>query len=186
MNSLEYLPNNIGNQITFKDVNNNLVLLNTSGLNTINQRITTDAPCSQALISATYNYVEQETKELTYENNSISLNLKLLFFQKYQIENQVEIDTNFVDAILIGKSNKFDNLDYGGLDLITNLRGKTLTNYSNNEYKNSFIFYNSLTIVDSLFTNVYSDINNEIFYTKEKGIVGFRDNGINFRYKSSE
>lgn len=184
-NSLEYLPNNIYSSITYKDVDNNLVVLNTSGLKTEIETKVTDTPCSQELASATYNYIEQETKELTYENNSISINTKLLFFEKYDVENPVEIDTNFVDAILVSKFNKLDNLDLIGLDLITNLRGKTLTNYSNDEYQGSLIFYNSYTIVDSTFTNVYSDINNGIFYNKEIGIVGFKNNGINFRYKNS-
>ena len=183
--SLEYLPDNISNRITYKNANNDLVIFTTSGLESSTIDMITDVPCSNPPLSATYNYVDTEIKEVAYDNDSISLSYYLSIFKGFEIENPVRIDTNFVDAINLSKFNKHNNLDQSGLTLITDMRGKTLTNESNNRYNNSYIFHNSYTIIDTTFTDVYSDTNNEFFYNKDLGIIGFTNNGMLYRYKNS-
>ena len=183
--SLEYLPGNISNTVIFKNANNDLVTFTFSGLkNTIDQLVT-DVPCSHPPLSATYNYVNTEIKEINYDNDSISLSYRLSIFNGFEIENPVRIDTNFVDAINLGIFNKLNNSDLLGLTLITDMRGKTLTNDSNNSYVNSYVYHNSYTLIDTTFTSVYSDNNNNFFYNKELGIIGFTTNGVLYRYKNS-
>ena len=183
--TLLFLPNNISHTVTYKNTNNQLITFTTSGLRSFNIEKITDVPCSQALVSATYNFVEVEMKDIVYDNDSIQLYYNLSILTGYEIENPVKIDTNFVEGINLEKYNKLNRSDLSGLTLITDLRGKTLTNDSDNLYHGQFVFHNSYTIIDSTFTDVYSDVNNRFFYNKDLGIIGFVNNGILYRYKNT-
>ncbi len=186
--SLDYLPYSGNEILRFKSINDNIIELSTDGIKNENSNYTVDTSCRKPSLlgnSHTYNYVDMEYKKILFYNDSILLQLDLYFDSFWEVENLSDIDSNYVETARSFFRNKLDN-EESYFSIITNLRGKILISESQNNYQNSINYYNSRIIADTLFTNVYSDTENNFFYTKENGIVGFVNKGIDYRLKNIE
>jgi hypothetical protein len=164
--------------LVFKDIDNNILELQTTGLISKHNDFIVEVPCNHEPTSTTNNYVDMETKEIIFENDSVYLSLYLGFGSFHEVKNPSVIDSNYVEIFTFRLNNKLNNIDNYATDLITNFRGKTLTVESEDVYTASYNFYENKIILNKKFSNVYADKENKVYFTKDTGIVGFSHQGI--------
>ena len=130
-----------------------------------------DTPCSNELIDATYNSMTVENQEIYFKNDSIKILLVAHFRIRAPLINQ--IDTNWVESVYCIIGNSYNNLNDKSFTLISNNRGKEANQFD----IESYLFNDTLTLLNKNFYNVYSDkLGHDIFYNKSIGIIGFRYN----------
>jgi len=174
--SLDFISYTGNEYLTFKNSRNETIDFAPSefaGYKAIDQILYTT--CTAAWpIKPSYNYVTIDIKNLEYHNDSIYL-FATTRFKSVDVLNPAEIDTNWVETVsgqILDQNNRNDSSFFS---IITNKRGKEVLPQDILTY-NNYLLHDNITILDSTFYNVYSDVNENIFINNN-GIVGFVYNG---------
>ena len=160
--------------LDFKNADGQLLFITSeNGKESKKYDLVVDCPCSIGLlIDATYISMTLEKQEIYFKNDSIKIWL-VANFRHLEDELNNKIDSNWVEAVYCIIGNSYDNLNNKSFTIITNNRGKDISQSD----IDSYLFNDTLTLLNKTFYNVYSDkLGQDIFFNKNIGILGFRYN----------
>ncbi len=171
--SLRFLPYEGKPKLIFKDENNQeLVFTTPEGLRSEINKISVYKQCTEIKYDgqSTYKYFEGEIKKIVFFStpNQFSIDIGL-YTTILRPEEELFYDLLTVDVTGVGA--------IGHGELVTDIRFND--SYDNSEFNitDSLTYVDTLTLNGHLFTEVYQTDDFEgrqVYYNKEKGVVGFK------------
>jgi hypothetical protein len=165
-NSIAFVPYISGESIQFSNALGETEDLNVTR-NIKDLKLELNRFCSKGFLNYAIEYVDSNYYTFGVKNDSINIEIHQYLMQT-EAANSIEIDTNFVDKLIVNRY----------LDIITDSRG--VAPLFNPAYN---VFHSSIQVVDSTFTNVYATTDSTFLYNKSVGIVGFKYHDEMYRFK---
>lgn len=122
-------------------------------------------PCNGLLIGETCQNVDMETREVTFENDSIKMYTRV--FWELPNNNGMELDTSFIETI---ETTFRQNTDQVRTQFLSNSKGVSL----DDEYLDHFSVdtLDHVTLIDSTFSDVYNK-DDFMWFSEGFGLIGF-------------
>lgn len=155
--------------LVFRNANAETITLTSTGIVDSFVRLCIYKPCAIALVDETCQFVAQERRHILFANDSITLELHVLWERPNN--DETALDTSFVESIATITVDTSGRLQ----------RTRFLSTTRDSNVDPSFIQarladrINQVTLIDSTFNVVYTK-DNQVWYAKDRGLVGFRWN----------
>jgi hypothetical protein len=140
-------------------------LVSSEGLNDSYFSVCAYKPCNGLFKGETCQNVDMETREITFENDSIKLNTRV--FWELPNDNGDELDTSFIETI---ETVVRQNTEQVRTQFLSNSKGVSL----DDEYMDHFSVdtLDQVTLIDSVFSDVYNK-DDLMWFSEGSGLIGF-------------